>query len=381
MLYIKHMIPLENLTDPIFLLICSLFFIVAALAHLVFVTGKLLAFIPFGRKREEIPPVSIIVTSRNCHEGLKQLIPQLTAQNYPDFEIVIVNDCSTDDTEHYLLKLSNENSRIKCTEIKQETDFPNALALTVGVRAASKEWLIFLGPQCQLPGSDWLASMAQHCTPERHAVVGFAQILSQKGFWAWVNRGAAFSRFVNFCGANYYGLSMPVSDINIAYRKDDFLTKRGFAAQLDAPFCENELFLNKLAFKNKVAFSSSAKTTVYINTKVDRFDWLNLKKKQLLLRKKFFVGQRIYLWLDKVSGIMLNLTFLVLVLFSPYRWTFLAARILLLSSDVTISILASNALKQRSVVVNALIMKFFNPVLDELVRWNQYLKTKRKKWK
>ena len=45
---------------------------------------------------EELEPVSIVLCARDAYEYLVELIPALLKQDYPDFEIVVVNDCSDD---------------------------------------------------------------------------------------------------------------------------------------------------------------------------------------------------------------------------------------------------------------------------------------------
>ena len=53
-----------------------------------------------GKKKlqqSDFPSVSIIIPSRNYEDSLKELIPSLLEQDYPDFEVVVVDDCSADE--------------------------------------------------------------------------------------------------------------------------------------------------------------------------------------------------------------------------------------------------------------------------------------------
>ena len=61
-----------------------------------------------GKRKEkpvEYPSISIIIPSRNYEDNLRELIPSLLDQDYPDFEVVVVDDCSADGTEWYLAGL------------------------------------------------------------------------------------------------------------------------------------------------------------------------------------------------------------------------------------------------------------------------------------
>ena len=45
---------------------------------------------------------SIIVTGYNCEKYAKQCIDSILAQTFTDYEIIIINDCSTDNTKEIL---------------------------------------------------------------------------------------------------------------------------------------------------------------------------------------------------------------------------------------------------------------------------------------
>ena len=71
-------------------------------------------------------PVSVIVCARDAYEYLIDLIPAVLSQDYPDFELVIVNDCSQDDTEEYLKDLARNNSKINLVNLTQNLNFSMA---------------------------------------------------------------------------------------------------------------------------------------------------------------------------------------------------------------------------------------------------------------
>ena len=43
-------------------------------------------------------PVSIIICARNEDDNLTEFLPKILTQNYPEFEVVVVDDCSYDNT-------------------------------------------------------------------------------------------------------------------------------------------------------------------------------------------------------------------------------------------------------------------------------------------
>ena len=52
----------------------------------------------------ELPPLSVILCARNEAENLRKILPAILEQDYPQFEVIVINDASTDDTEDILLE-------------------------------------------------------------------------------------------------------------------------------------------------------------------------------------------------------------------------------------------------------------------------------------
>jgi len=279
-------------------------------------------FVLSGRKKErpgDYPSISIIIPSRNYEESLRELIPTLLDQDYPDFEVVVVDDCSSDGTEWYLAGLKLESHRIKTSRIIQETDFPNALVITIGVRAATKEWLIFMNPLCRVKSKDWLKSFAAGMTPKAEAVFGFINYVNHEGSMQKLIRYENLDSFLLSGSARYFGLPMPVTDMNMAYKREQFLDLKGFAGVLDARFSENELYINKISHRKNTSFLLDRSTIVDFKGDTDWHDGINYKKKQLMLKRKFSAGQNVFLLINTMSRLAFDVLMILLLIISPWR--------------------------------------------------------------
>ena len=51
---------------------------------------------------EKLPPVSVIICARNELKNLRAFLPSILEQDYPKFQVVVVNDCSWDESSKYL---------------------------------------------------------------------------------------------------------------------------------------------------------------------------------------------------------------------------------------------------------------------------------------
>ncbi len=377
------MIEIFGLTFSIRDLILMSLFGLAFLVQLFYIL-LIAIFVLSGRKKFEshhYPLVSIIITSRNYEDNLRKILPVLLEQDYPDYQVVVVNDCSTDGTEWYLSGLKLQYSHLKTTRIIQETDFPNALAISVGIRAASKEWLIFLNPLCEIKDKFWLKSYADNLLPDKEIVYSYVNFSKCKGSMSNYLRFENFDSFLLYGSARYLGMPMPLLDINIAYKREDFLERRGFAAVLESPFRENELYMNKISTRRNSTYIMDRSSSVDYSDEANWHDLMNFKKKQLLLKQKFTVGQRYFIWLNANSRLVFDLLMIILVIFSPWRLWIAGAWLFKNIVEMTFGIIAMRRLGEKNLFPQVSLLKSVSPIINTIVFLNQLFIGNRRKWK
>ena len=327
------------------------------------------------------PSFSIIIPSRNYEENLRELLPSLLEQDYPDFEVVVVDDCSFDGTEWYLTELKLQSNKIKTSRIIQETDFPNALAITIGIRAASKEWLVFLNPLCRVADKNWLKAFAEELNPKTEAAFGFVNYTDSNGSMRKYVRYENFDSFILYGSARYLGLSMPITDMNIAYKREQFLSRRGFAAVLDSPFSENELYLNKISNRTNSVYLLNKPTAVSYVGDTDWYDGMNFKKKQLLLKKKFTVGQSVFLWINTISRLVFDISMIALLILSPWRFWVAAIWLFKIIHELVWGIVAMKRLGEKNLFPGLIFFRSVIPLFNSIVSLNQFFTGQKRKWK
>ena len=343
-----------------------------------------IAFTLSGKKKgtqENSPSVSIIITSRNYEENLRILIPTILEQDYPDFEVVVVDDCSSDGTEWYLTELKLQSAKLKTSRILQETDFPNALAITIGIRAATKDWLVFLNPLCTIKGKDWLRSFAEVIRPDTEAVLGFVKYSHATGSMRKFFRYENFDSFLLYGSASYLGLPMPITDMNIAYKREQFLKRRGFAAVLDTPFSENELYLNKISNKKNTVYLLDPISAINYDGEMDWYDGINYKKKQLLLRRKFSIGQSIFLWINTISRLVFDISMVALLILSPWRIWVAATWLFKIVHELVWGIVGMKRLKEKNLFPGLVLLRSILPLINGILIINQFIAGSKRKWK
>ena len=344
----------------------------------------LIKFIYSGKQKNKepnLPSISIIVTSRNYLEQLQELLPTLLSQDYPDFEIVVVDDCSTDGTDWLLAELKISHGNLKTTKIIQETDFPNALAITIGVRASSKEWLVYLSPLCRITDNQWLKNYAQRLEPDKEVSIGYMHFNDATGSYKSWLRFENFTSYLLSGAGQACGVAMPVFEFNMAYRRETFLDLRGFAAVLDSPFSENELFINKIGTRKNTVVYNDKKTPVAFTGETEWIDLVEFKKKQLMLRRKFSAGQRFFRTLNLISRLVLTASLIFLVIVSPLLFWILGIWGFLLIFEMTWIAVATKKMGEKNFLPMLLVYRAFLPFINVCFVIVQLFTGQKRKWK
>ena len=94
-------------------------------------------------------PVSVVICAKNEAENLKKLIPILATQNYPDFEIVLIDDASSDETIDIVEEFQLQYRNLKLVKVENNEAFwaNKKYSLTLGIKAATKESICCLAMQ------------------------------------------------------------------------------------------------------------------------------------------------------------------------------------------------------------------------------------------
>ncbi len=120
-----------------------IFFFVQLYYYLV-IYSRLLFYREKKAKREK-EPLSVIICARNEELNLDKFLPSVLTQDYPDYEVIVVNDCSNDNTDMVIGKFIKQYPHLRTTTITEDKKFSHGkkLALTIGIKAARHEILVY----------------------------------------------------------------------------------------------------------------------------------------------------------------------------------------------------------------------------------------------
>lgn len=264
-----------------------------------------------------LPPVSIILSAHNEAIHLKELLPQLLTQDYPQFEVIVIDDNSTDDTIDLLKRLKQEYSHLHHSFVPASARYVSRkkLSLTLGVKASHYDWLLFTEPDCRPSGNQWLRLMARNFTPDTDVVLGYSRYNGNHGILSSLLAGSYLLRSLRYLSMALTGHPYTGSGRNLAYRKSLFQRYHGYSQQLNLKRGEDFLFVNQAATPNHTRIELHPDSVMQID--------LHSLKAQLAevgdydASSRYFQGIQRYIWgIETTLQTLFSLTaFLALLYF------------------------------------------------------------------
>lgn len=252
------------------------------------------------------PPLSVIICAHNESENLRKNLPAILEQDYPQFEVIVINDGSTDETEELLSVLEEKYPHLYHSFTPDSARYISRkkLALTLGIKASKYEWLLFTEANCYPVNNQWLRLMARNFTPRTQVVLGYSGYERGKG---WLHKRASFDSL--FTSLRYLGLALtgkPYMGIgrNLAYRKELFFNAKGFSTYLNMQRGEDDLFINQVAHKDNTRVETDVDATIRMQPVECYKDWKEEKVSYMATARFHRGSQRWILGFETCSRLL-----------------------------------------------------------------------------
>lgn len=275
---------------------------------------------PEKSQSNEQPGVSVIVAAHDEEENLRELIPLLLLQNYPEFEVIIVEDRSNDNTFDFLLEATKVYERLKMVRVAHKPDHINGkkFAITLGIRAARYDWVLFTDADCRPASTNWIASAAAKFQESAKIVIGFSPYIKSEGLLNSFIRFESFLTGIQFMGLALLGKPYMGVGRNLAYRKALFLNSKGFNSHLGVTGGDDDLFVNEHTSKENTVVSLGTEAIVFSKPKISWGEFLHQKFRHLSVGKHYKFSDKVVLGLFSLTWLLTWFMVLPSLFFSPW---------------------------------------------------------------
>ena len=263
------------------------------------------------------PGVSVIVCAKNELANLKDYMQALLTQDYPEYEVIIVNDGSVDDTRTYLEYWQKRYKNLKLTfvPVGAKVTSTKKLAITLGAKAAQYDYLLLTDADCRPESTHWINEMMKGFESQepKDIVLGFGAYFVKPTL---LNRMIQFDTLFN--GLQYLGLAAtghPYMGVgrNLAYSKRLFFEHGGFVGLLENKAGDDDLFVNREATRENTAIVCTRDSLTWSVPKTSLADWLRQKRRHLSVAPKYKTSTKCRLALEPLTRGLLYAAAIVLV--------------------------------------------------------------------
>ena len=308
----------------------SLFIVVVFIQFIYYVVifGKF----SFAKPQNSTPkriPISVIVCAKNEEENVKNFIPLLAEQDYPQFEIVLIDDASSDETLEILEEYEKKYSNIRLVKVENNEAFwgNKKFALTLGIKAAKYEYLLFTDADCYPVSKDWITKMSSQFTQQKTIVLGYGAYEKIAG--SFLNKIIRFETLLT--AIQYFGWAKsgkPFMGVgrNMAYKREEFFRVRGFMDHMKIRSGDDDLFINQAANGKNTTVCFAQDSFTYSKPKTTFKDWFTQKRRHVSTAGHYKFFDKFQLAVFFLSQFFFFILAIILLAFQ-YQWIIVAGLI------------------------------------------------------
>ena len=233
------------------------------------------------------PPVSIIISARNSVLKLEDNIQHWLTQDYPNFEVVIIDDRSSDETAYFLVKTAEKEPLLKYVLLDPDVikNGSKKLALTLGIKKAKNNYFLLTDADC-IPSSDqWLKHMATGFTHKKDIVLGVSPVNTKKSFLGRLTQYENLLTAMQYLGMSIKGKPYMGVGRNLAYTRGIYDSVGGFSKHHHLPAGDDDLFVQEASNANNTVVCIQPES--YVNTEGPK-NW-----------KEYWKQKMRHLWIGK----------------------------------------------------------------------------------
>jgi glycosyltransferase involved in cell wall biosynthesis len=275
-----------------------------------------------GFKSNVIPDIntsiSLIIAARDEERNLKQNLELWLGQNHNSFEVIVVDDCSYDNTQFLLNELQRKFQHLHVVNLDETNIFKGGKkhALSLGIKAAQFDRVLFTDADCKPSSKDWLALMNAQFTDQKEIVLGMGIYEKKKGILNYLIRVDAIQIAIQYLGTAARGFPYMGVGRNLAYKKQLYFEVGGFKKHIDLKWGDDDLFINQIAQSDNTTICALPDAQTISKSKTSFREWFTQKRRHMSTSGRYRFGTKMLISIKSVRMLLYYST-LIYGLFIP----------------------------------------------------------------
>jgi len=275
-----------------------------------------------SKEMESVPfsvlPVSVLICAHNACSQLAKLIPLIMRQRYPLFELVLVNDGSSDQTTMYVQELQKSWPNLRLVD-HQKSGPGKKSALIQGLSQCRYELILLTDADCYPAGDYWIQTMVRCLNKNGDIVLGYSPYYRKTGI---LNRFIRFETCLN--GIQYISCAIkgfPYMGVgrNLLYRKAIFDPVLFIP---DIIFGDDDLLVNNLSSSATIYACSDPGSFVYSEPKSGWKEYFHQRRRHFAASTSYRIVHKLFLGSYHLSFLFSYLCLPFLFINPHFPWLF-----------------------------------------------------------
>ena len=306
---------------------------------------------------ETLPPVSVVMAAQNDGEWLRSNLVYLLEQDYPDFEVVVVDYLSTDDTQFVLRLLAENYKNLKIVTFHENVNGYLGLKypLSIGIKSAKNDILLLAEPECmpmEHTHFNWIREMVSGYVHDHiDIVLGYCGITYKPSLFNWLQQYDNLDYSVEYLGAAALRHPFTGNGRNLSYRRSLFMKKDGFIYHYHIPDGADDMFVNQNCRRRNTSVVLSRDAFTVVEPQPSLRQWHIFRKHRIATHSYYRFGLKLARFAKPLCVLLFYLAGALLLVLGTFPWQILAAVLVLkLAWQIT-----STAMAARRLGVNPII--------------------------
>ncbi len=301
---------------------------------------------------DEKPGVSIIIAAKNESTNLQQFLPFVLEQDYPNYEVIVVDDASDDESDNVISQMMSKYAHLHTSFVPKGAKnlSTKKLALSIGIKAAKNDILLFTDADCMPYDKNWVSNMVRNFTADTDYVLGYGGYIKRKGF---INKLIKFDTL--FIAIQYFGMAIskkPYMGVgrNLAYKKEAFYRNKGFASILQFRSGDDDLLINKFAKGHNTRVEISKEGSTWSEPNSTFKQWYKQKERHLSVSENYSQTSKFLIFWEVFFRGVFYVSLISLIVFAAIQQNWIAL-VIAISLFITRYIIQLNTINQTSKIL------------------------------
>ena len=227
--------------------------------------------------------VSIVICAHNEYHHLNETLPLILEQDYPDYEVLVVNHSSDDDTHYLLIRLEEKYPHLNTITIREDLNFftGKKFPLSIGIKSAKYDMILLTDADCKPMSKDWIRHMQSAFMPKTEVVLGYGPYNRSTGLLNKLIRFDTAHIAIQYLSYALAGIPYMGVGRNLSYLKKVFYKNQGFIAHYRIRSGDDDLFINRIANRSNTAIMVHPESYTSSDPMQSLGNWITQKKRHL----------------------------------------------------------------------------------------------------